>query len=464
MLIKFIGATKTVTGSMHYLIIKDKKILLDCGLYHGKRKDYYEINANFPYFQPAEIDYVILSHAHIDHCGNIPNLVKRGFEGKIICTSVTDDLCRVMLLDSGYIQEKDAEYVNKKHFKKGLPPVEPLYTQKDAEESLKLLYGIPYHKTFEIDEKIEITFYDAGHILGSAITQMKIKTNGKNLNLTYLGDLGRPKLPIIKDPELVETPDYLITEGTYGARFHQPPQEVKNILIEVLFNALKRNGKIIIPAFSFGRTQQLVLLFHEIFDEYFFSIPIFIDSPLSAKITEIYSKHAECFDEETFRYMQNGNPPFKFAQATYIESVEESKSLNDLNEPAIIISASGMCETGRILHHLANNIEDSRNTILIVGYNAPHTLGRKISEGQSPVKIFGDEYKVKAKVVVLDALSAHADQKEFLNYFSNFDKNKLRKIFLVHGDESELIEFERVLERENYKNISIPDKGDEFHL
>lgn len=464
MFIKFIGATKTVTGSMHYLQINNSKILLDCGLYHGRRHEYYEFNLNFNYFNPSEIDYVILSHAHIDHCGNIPNLVKQGFSGKIICTNATKDLCRVMLLDSGHIQEKDAEFINKKHRKKGLPPIEPLYTQKDAEISLEYLYGIPYRQKFEVEENIELSFYDAGHILGSAITQLRLKHNSNSFNLTFLGDLGRPNLPITKDPEIIETPDYLISEGTYGSRLHKSSVDVKGTLVNLALYALKRNGKIIIPAFSFGRTQQLVLLFHEIFDEYNFFIPIFIDSPLSTQITEIYSKHSECFDEETARYVLNGDPPFKFAQVKFIESVEESKALNDLREPAIIISASGMCETGRILHHLVNNIENPNNTILIVGFNAPNTLGRKIADGQSPVKIFGEEYQVKARVVVIDALSGHADQKELVEYFKNFSRDKLRGVFLVHGDEPELTGFKKILESEGYQNIFIPNKGDEFKL
>ena len=464
MKIRFIGATKTVTGSMHYLQVNKTKILLDCGLYQGKRKDYYEVNSKFEYFDPAEIDYLIVSHSHIDHIGNIPNLVKQGFSGKIICTNPTKDLGKVMLLDSGHIQEKDVEFVNKKRRKKGEPPIEPLYTQKDAENTFPLFRGINLYETIQLDENIELTFFNAGHILGSAITQLKIKLNGKSINLTFTGDLGRPNLPIIKDPDIVDTPEILISEATYGSRIHQPMTDTKQILIDRIFYALDHKGKIIIPAFSESRTQQLILLFHEIFDTFKFQIPIYIDSPLATVITKIYQNHTEEYDDETIQYIKKGKNPFEFEFVHFTESVEESKALNDLREPAIIISASGMCETGRILHHLANNIENSRNQILIVGYNAENTLGRRIADGEKIVKIFGEEYKVKAKVTVLDSLSAHADQRELLDYFQNFDKQKLEKIFLVHGEENELQTFASLLTQKGFKNINIPERGNVFEF
>jgi len=444
--------------------VNKTKILLDCGLYQGKRKDYYEVNSKFEYFDPAEIDYLIVSHSHIDHIGNIPNLVKQGFSGKIICTNPTKDLGKVMLLDSGHIQEKDVEFVNKKRRKKGEPPIEPLYTQKDAENTFPLFRGINLYETIQLDENIELTFFNAGHILGSAITQLKIKLNGKSINLTFTGDLGRPNLPIIKDPDIVDTPEILISEATYGSRIHQPMTDTKQILIDRIFYALDHKGKIIIPAFSESRTQQLILLFHEIFDTFKFQIPIYIDSPLATVITKIYQNHTEEYDDETIQYIKKGKNPFEFEFVHFTESVEESKALNDLREPAIIISASGMCETGRILHHLANNIENSRNQILIVGYNAENTLGRRIADGEKIVKIFGEEYKVKAKVTVLDSLSAHADQRELLDYFQNFDKQKLEKIFLVHGEENELQTFASLLTQKGFKNINIPERGNVFEF
>lgn len=462
MQIKFIGATKTVTGSMHLITTNNLKILLDCGLYQGKRLDFYAVNSSFNYFNPEGINYLILSHAHIDHIGNIPNLVKKGFKGKIISTPPTKDLSQLMLLDSGYIQEKEIEFVNKKRIKKGELPLPPLYTQEDAKSSLEYFVDLKLHQELELDENVSLKFFNAGHIMGSAITQLKIKENGTIKTLVFTSDLGRPNLPIIKDPELIETPDILITEGTYGGRVHQHLNETKKILIEVLLNTLKSRGKIIIPAFSESRTQQLILLFHEILDLHNFKIPIFIDSPLATAITKVYSKHIEEYDEETYKYILKGKEPFTFENVRFTESVEESKRLNEFKEPAVIISASGMCETGRILHHLANNIENPNNTILIVGYNAPHTLGRRIADGEKRIKIFGDEYSVKAKVVLIDSLSAHADQLEFLEYFKNFDRKKLSKIFLVHGDEEELQLFQSVLKKNGYSNIFIPNKGDFF--
>lgn len=464
MQITFIGATKTVTGSMHYLQVNKTKILLDCGLYQGKRKDYYEVNSGFEYFDPSEIDYLIVSHSHIDHIGNIPNLVKQGFSGEIICTNPTKNLGKVMLLDSGHIQEKDVEFVNKKRRKKGEPPIEPLYTQKDAENTFPLFKGINLYETIELNENIQLTFFNAGHILGSAITQLKIKSNGQSINLIFTGDLGRPNLPIIKDPDVIETPDILISEATYGSRIHQPITDTKQVLIDRILYALDHKGKIIIPAFSESRTQQLILLFHEIFDTHNFQIPIYIDSPLATAITKIYQNHTEEYDEETYQYIKEGKNPFQFEFVHFTESVEESKALNDFKEPAIIISASGMCETGRILHHLANNIENPRNQILIVGYNAQHTLGRRIADGEKIVKIFGEEYKVKAKVTVLDSLSAHADQRELLDYFQNFEKQKLEKIFLVHGEENELQTFASLLKQKGFKRINIPERGNVFEI
>lgn len=462
MKIRFIGAAKTVTGSMHLITTNNLNILLDCGLYQGKRLDFYAVNNFFNYFNPEEIDYLIISHSHIDHIGNIPNLVKKGFQGKIIATPPTMDLSQLMLLDSGHIQEKEIEFVNKKRIRKGELPIPPLYTQEDARSSLEYFIELKLHQEYNLDENVSLKFFNAGHILGSAITQLKIKENGKIKTLVFTGDLGRPNLPIIKDPEPVETPDILISEGTYGGRVHQSFKETKTTLTDVLLDTLKTKGKVIIPAFSESRTQQLILLFHEIYDEHNFQILIFIDSPLATAITKVYSKHLEEYDEETFKYILRGKNPFNFKTVRFTESVEESKSLNELKEPAVIISASGMCETGRILHHLANNIENPKNTILIVGFNAPNTLGRRIADGEKRVKIFGDEYSVKAKVVVLDSLSAHADQLEFLSYYTNFDKKKLKKIFLVHGDEEELQVFQSVLKKNEFSNIFIPNKGDIF--
>ncbi len=462
MKLQFIGATKTVTGSLHYLRINETSILLDCGLFQGRRKEFYDLNLSFDYFDPSTVDYLIVSHSHIDHIGRIPLLIKQGFNGKIICTHPTKDLCNLMLLDSGHIQEKDVEYVNKKRAKKGEEPVLPLYTQEDAKNSLPFLSSINLYEKYSLSDNIELKFFNAGHILGSAITLLKIKNNQKTIDLVFTGDLGRPNLPIIKDPDFIETPHILISEATYGGRFHQNHYLTRDVLVDSVLLALKRNGKIIIPAFSESRTQQLILLFHEIFDTYNFTIPIFIDSPLAIEITKVYEKFTDHYDTSTYNYVKEGKNPFKFSNVHFTPTVEESKRLNDLKEPAIIISASGMCETGRILHHLANNIENPNNQILIVGYNAPNTLGRKIADGEKVVRIFGEEYKVKAKVTVLDSLSAHADQNELLNYFAHFDRKKLQNIFLVHGEENELNSFRNILQSNGFQNIFIPERGDVF--
>ena len=465
MQIQFVGADRTVTGSMHHLIINGKNYLLDCGLYQGKRKEAFEINRNFDLFNPKEIDALILSHAHIDHLGNIPTLVKMGFEGPIYCTSATKDLAAVMLKDSAHIQEKDVEFVNKRRKKQGKNPFEPLYTNADADNVLPLLNEKNYHDEFEIDNGVKVKFYDAGHILGSAITLITIKENGRTINLGFSGDLGRPNLPILKDPEKIPDVDYFICESTYGGRFHDNIEGTNAKLAEVINRAVSRNGKIIIPAFSLERTQELVYAFHKIFESSKAQrIPIYVDSPLSTNATEVFRKHPECFDEDTIQFMEKYEDPFGFNKLTYITKVEDSKKLNDIAGPMVIISASGMAETGRILHHLANNIENEKNIILMAGYCAENTLGRKLIEKEPVVKIFGDEYNVRAEVVVMNSLSAHADSNELTNYCNNFDKKRMKNIFLVHGDYDQQVKFNDRLKSIGFEKISIPARGDVFEI
>ncbi len=465
MQIQFVGADRTVTGSMHHLIINGKNYLLDCGLYQGKRKEAFEINRNFDLFNPKEIDALILSHAHIDHLGNIPTLVKMGFEGPIYCTSATKDLAVVMLKDSAHIQEKDVEFVNKRRKKQGKNPFEPLYTNADADNVLPLLNEKNYHDEFEIDNGVKVKFYDAGHILGSAITLITIKENGRTINLGFSGDLGRPNLPILKDPEKIPDVDYFICESTYGGRFHDNIEGTNAKLAEVINRAISRNGKIIIPAFSLERTQELVYAFHKIFESSKAQrIPIYVDSPLSTNATEVFRKHPECFDEDTIQFMEKYEDPFGFNKLTYITKVEDSKKLNDIAGPMVIISASGMAETGRILHHLANNIENEKNIILMAGYCAENTLGRKLIEKEPVVKIFGDEYNVRAEVVVMNSLSAHADSNELTNYCNNFDKKRMKNIFLVHGDYDQQVKFNDRLKSIGFEKISIPARGDVFEI
>ncbi len=465
MRIQFVGADRTVTGSMHHLIIDGKNYLLDCGLYQGKRKEAFEINKNFTYFKPSEIDALIVSHAHIDHIGNIPTLVKNGFEGPIYCTSATKDLAVVMLRDSAHIQEKDVEYVNKRRAKQGKNLFEPLYTTADAEEVLPLLNAKNYHEEFEIDSGIKVQFFDAGHILGSAITFIKIQEKRKTIHLGFSGDLGRPNYPILKDPEKIPDVDYFLCESTYGGRFHDQVEGTNAKLAAVLNKAVQRKGKVIIPAFSLERTQEIVYSFHKIFENKTAPrIPIYVDSPLSTNATEVFRNHPECFDKETHDFMLKYEDPFGFNKLTYITNVEDSKALNGKEGPMVIISASGMAETGRILHHLANNIEDERNIILMVGYCAENTLGRKLIEKEPVVKIHGEEYNVKAEVIVINSLSAHADSNELTDYCRNFNIDKMKNIFLVHGDFDQQQKFADRLNSIGFKNVNIPNRGDVLEI
>lgn len=463
MKIKFIGATETVTGSMHLIEAAGKKFLLDCGLYQGKRKLAYEINKNFDEFDPKEIDFVILSHAHIDHSGNLPSLVKNGFGGNIYSTFATRDLCSIMLMDSAHIQEKDVQYVNKKRAKLGKNLFEPLYNQENAQDALKKFIGVNYYHKYRIDESISFSFVDAGHILGSAVTHIEINEKGTRFNLGFTGDLGRPNLPILKDPEKIPPVDILICESTYGNKLHGDPVNAENALIDVINKAIQRNGKIIIPAFSVGRTQELVFELHKIFESNKVKrLPVYVDSPLSVNATEVFRLHPECFDNETARFLVENKDPFGFNQLHYITETEDSKKLNELNEPAIIISSSGMCEAGRIQHHLLNNIEDEKNIILIVGYSAQHTLGRRITDREPEVKIFGDPYKLNAEVIVLDYFSAHADQSELLDYCDKFDKSRMQNLFLVHGESDQQNVLRTKLIKLGFKDVTIPQKGDTF--
>lgn len=463
MKIKFIGATETVTGSMHLVEAAGKKFLLDCGLYQGKRKLAFELNRSFDEFDPAEIDFVILSHAHIDHSGNLPSLVKRGFKGKIYSTFATKDLCSIMLMDSAHIQEKDVQYVNKKRAKQGKNLFEPLYTQEDAHQTIKQFVGLNYYHKFEVTPEISFSFVDAGHILGSAVTHISINENGDKYYLGFTGDIGRPNLPILKDPEKIPPVDMLICESTYGNRFHEDPVNAEKRLTEILAKAIERNGKIVIPAFSVGRTQELVFAFHKVFESGKVDrIPIYVDSPLSVNATEVFRLHPECFDNDTARFLIEDKDPFGFNKLHYITDVQDSKKLNEIDEACVIISSSGMCEAGRIQHHLLNNIEDERNIILMVGYSAQNTLGRKLIDGEKIVKIFGDEYNVVAEVIVLDFFSAHADQKELLDYCGQFDKSRVQNVYLVHGEPEGQKVFKSKLEEIGFPNVVIPQRGQEF--
>ncbi|MEE9430141.1 MAG: MBL fold metallo-hydrolase [Melioribacteraceae bacterium] len=463
--IQFIGAAQTVTGSMHLVRTGTTTFLVDCGLYQGKRKLAFEINRNFDLFDPAEIDFVILTHAHIDHSGNLPTLVKHGFKGRIYSTFATRDLVTIMLRDSAHIQEKDIEYVNKKRKRKGQNPFEPLYIRENVVDTLKQFVCINYHREFDINEDISLTFMDAGHILGSAVSYLAIKENGKEFQIGFSGDLGRPNLPILRDPEKIRDVSYFICESTYGGREHDNPIDSEAQLARVINRAVERNAKVIVPAFSVGRTQELVYALHRIFDRGDApKIPIFVDSPLSVNATEVFRLHPECFDAETEEFLIRDKDPFGFNQLQYVTEVSESKALSKVDGPMMIISSSGMCEAGRIQHHLKNNILDANNIILMVGYSAQNTLGRRLIDKDPFVKIFGEEYEVKAEVIVLNSFSAHADESELIDYVNQFDKEKMKKIFLVHGELDQQEIFKKNLAKNGFNNVIIPEKGDVFVL
>jgi metallo-beta-lactamase family protein len=459
----FYGAARSVTGSCHLMQVNGKNILLDCGLFQGRREEAYQKNLSFP-FDPATIDVLVLSHAHIDHSGKIPMLVKHGFTGTIFSTHATRDLANIMLLDSAHIQEKDAQFVNKKHAKTGQPLVEPIYTLEDVLVSMEQFQTVGYRRSIQLTDAVALTFHDAGHILGSAIPVFSIAGNGSDMRVCFTGDLGRPNRPILRDPDMIGDVDVLISESTYGGRVHLDELSALDTLEQVVKRTVARGGKVIVPAFSVGRTQELVYDLHQLQEAGRLPrIPIYVDSPLSVNATQIFRIHPECMDPEVREALLTRHDPFGFEKLTYISSAEESKELNSRNVPMMIISSSGMCEAGRILHHLANNITDKRNTILMTGYSAEHTLGRRLIEQQPEVRIFGDMYPVRAEVVVMNSLSAHADRNELLGFHKQFNRDRLRQVFLVHGELDQLRELESGM-RDNlgFSNITVPEPGQSF--
>jgi len=438
MKITFCGAAGTTTGSQHLLEINGSRILLDCGLYQGHREKGYEINCNFPYFEPTSVDVVVLSHAHIDHAGNLPNLCRKGYRGNIFATFATRDLCQIMLADSARIQESDVDWLNKHNKRKGLPPVEPLYSEQDAERCLRQFVTINYERPMLIAPGVKLTFLDAGHILGSAQVLLEIddEEDGKHKRLLFSGDVGRGNNDLLNDPAIAENIDILIMESTYGGREHEVPAGVDAHIGTVINEALKRKGKIFIPAFAVERTQQILYVLHKLFEENIIpDVPVFVDSPLAVSATEIFRLHPEGFNHRVYEDLFERENPFGFENLTLIRAVKASKELNELKGTAIIIAASGMCEAGRILHHLKNGIGDPKNTVLFVGYCAENTLGRKIREGDKEVPILGDRYQVRAHIEKIDSFSGHADHSELLEYFSRMTGPKER-VFLVHGEQN----------------------------
>ena len=433
--IHFHGAAQTVTGSQHLLEINGRKLLLECGLFQGRRSETYERNRHF-HFDPKDLDAVILSHAHIDHSGNLPHIVKDGYEGPIYATKATAHLVNLMLMDSGHIHESDAAYLNKKRARRGQPPIEPLYTQVDAAHVAQYTVGVPYDEQFEVIPGVTAHFVDAGHILGSAAVALDIQEGSRSYRLWFSGDIGRRDMPLLRDPVLPSNADYLLMECTYGDKAHRDPQLAFDEFRKVVTETTARGGKVIIPAFAVGRTQELVYYLHQMVDSGDTPrVPVFVDSPLAVNASDIFRAHPEVFGEETREFMRNDkhNAALGFEMLTYTRSVEESKAINLIEGPAIIISASGMAETGRILHHLRNNIENPLNTILIVSWQAPHTLGRRLAERQEQVKIFGEVYHRRARIETIGGLSAHAGQSMLIEYATAV-KDQVKKVFLVHGE------------------------------
>src|SRR5689334_14351087 len=444
MRIHFLGATRTTTGSMYLLEVNNQRVLLECGLFQGRRDESIERNRNFP-FDPRQLDAVVLSHAHIDHCGNLPNLCLHGFEGNIYCTFATRDLASVMLEDSAHIQLADSAFVSKQRAKKGLSPVEPLYRPADAEKAVRQFVGINYDRPFPLLDGVTVTFRDAGHILGSAQVVLDINENGRKFRYLFSGDVGRGGDDILRDPEHVENVDYLQVESTYGAREHSPKINANEEVAKLVRDTLDRKGKIIIPSFAVGRTQQVVYTLHQLtLAGQLPKVPIFVDSPLSVNATEVFRLHPECFNETIYNFLRQKENPFGMENLTYIREVAHSMKLNELKDPAIIISASGMCEAGRIRHHLANNISDPANLILFIGYCAESTLGAQILAGQNPVNIFGEPHEVKAKITSLDSFSGHADKNELRRYVERITGD-IKKISVIHGEESQALAFAETL-------------------
>jgi len=456
----FFGAARTVTGSKFVLRTKRASVLTEFGLFQGHRKKAIEINSKIP-AQALAADAMVLSHAHIDHSGNIPRLVAAGYRGPIYATPATSDLTKIMLLDSAEIQERDAEYVSKKHAERGEPPVEPLYTVEEAEAALDSFKPLPYHERREIASGVHVTLYDAGHILGSAQVLYEI---GRR-RILFTGDLGQPNLPVVRDPERVPDPDIIISESTYGDRVHPPLEEAKERLRTILLDVYERKAKILVPAFSVGRTQSLVFVMHQLMDEGRLpEMPIWIDSPLSLEATQVFRKHTECFDAETAEYLKHDTDPFGFFRLRYVKTAEESKALNHVKSPCMIIAASGMCEGGRVVHHLKHTVTEEQNVVLITGFQAPGTLGRRIVEGMKELRLYGETYPLKCRVEVLNEYSAHADRNDLLNLFKGYDPKKVKQVFLVHGDEKQIEALAEGVVELGYGNVVIPEVGQSFEL
>ena len=473
MKITFLGATKTVTGSNFLVEASGKKFLVDCGMYQGKAEDEWENSSPFA-FEINEIDFMLLTHAHIDHSGRIPKLYKQGYRNKVYATKATCDLCSIMLPDSGHIQEMENEWKNKKRIRKGLPPQLPLYTAQEAVEAMEIFNPVPYDKIIDIDENIQVRFNDAGHMLGSAIIEIWAKEEGKTTKAVFTGDLGNNDIPLLSSPTMIESADYLVMESTYGGRLHNRNDGKAKEFLKIVSETLEKNGTVVIPSFAVGRTQEILYELNAIKENYedeefkkayekLMSAKVYVDSPLAVSATEVFKKNMDLFDEETQEAMQKGDNPLEFPGLNFTQTVEESKALNESDEPCIIISASGMCEVGRIKHHLKHNIWNSNSTILFVGYQAEGTLGRKIVDGAEKVKIFGEEFSVRARVEYIEGYSGHADQEWLLNFIYSF-YNKQKTIFLVHGELEGQVALKQKIQGTTKIPVIIPEYGEQYEL
>ena len=467
MQIQFWGAAREVTGSMHLLTVSDRRLLLDCGLFQGRRKSAFERNRNLP-FNAAAIDAVVLSHAHIDHSGNLPTLHANGFRGRIYATSATADLCDYMLIDSASIQKNDVRYVNRKRKRQGKRPFEPLYGMDDVRGALRRFQAVDYDSPFEPIPGVNARFIDAGHILGSASVILDLQERGVRRRLVFSGDIGRSGLPILRDPQIATNADLVIMESTYGGREHPPASTARDYLRDCSLRTFEAGGKLLVPAFALGRTQEVVYRLNQLWeDEQLPPIDVYVDSPLAVNVTEVFRRHPECYDKEMQATVESDSDgdPLGFGRLRYVSKVEESKALNSLKGPAVIISASGMCEGGRILHHLRNHIGAPTTTVLFVGYQGHHTLGRRLLDGESPVRIYGDEFEVGARIERADNYSAHAGRSELIDWAERtMDAGDPRRFFLVHGEEDSARSLAEAVRGNGRVEVEVPGRGEAFDL
>lgn len=465
--VQFWGAAREVTGSMHLVDTDRGRLLLDCGLYQGHRHQAFERNRDLP-FDAASIDAVVLSHAHLDHAGNLPSLVRSGFRGRIWTTAATADLCRYMLMDSAHIQVSDVEYVNRRRKRQGRRLFEPLYTPEDVEVTLERFRPVDYGQPFEPVKGTQVRLVDAGHILGSATVVLDLSGGGRERRLVFSGDIGRRGLPILRDPVRPDGADLVIMESTYGDRMHEEASQAKQVLSECAAIVQESQGMLIIPAFALGRTQEVVYRLNQLWEAGELPrLPIWVDSPLATNVTDVFRRHPECWDAEMLRTLKHDsdNDPLGFETLTYTRDVSESKALNDRDGPGVIIAASGMCEAGRVLHHLRNHATKPGSVVLFVGYQAEHTLGRRILDGMNPVRIYGEEVTIRAEIRRADAYSAHADRTELLSWADSVrDRGQVERFFLVHGEPDAQQALAGGLRKRGAAAVEIPARGETFEI